>query len=139
VKHTTYKALSPDHEEAVPSTPADLAAPSATRHHAGRSSSSVDIIPAFDTGHELTARDLRVRFAEACTAWLGRSPSRNTRENYLRDLQQFMVFVRIPLRSFEQLATVRPYHVAAWRDRLREQGLTNNSIRRKMTVLRSLF
>ncbi|MGD0041535.1 MAG: site-specific integrase [Isosphaeraceae bacterium] len=33
----------------------------------------------------------------------------------------------------------RPEHVAAWRDRLAAGGLTNSSIRRKMTALRSLF
>ncbi len=39
----------------------------------------------------------------------------------------------------EALATIRPHQVGAWRDRLSEAGLTNASIRRKMTVLRSLF
>ena len=34
---------------------------------------------------------------------------------------------------------IRPRHVTAWRDHLRDKGLTNSSIRRKMTALRSLF
>src|SRR5204862_6670463 len=38
-----------------------------------------------------------------------------------------------------RLAGLAPGHVAGWRDHLRERGLTNASIRRKMTALRSLF
>jgi integrase/recombinase XerD len=34
---------------------------------------------------------------------------------------------------------VVPRHVAAWRDSLKDAGLTNSSVRCKMTVLRSLF
>lgn len=39
----------------------------------------------------------------------------------------------------DALLDVRPTHVAAWRDILRQQSLTNSSVRRKMTALRSLF
>ena len=38
-----------------------------------------------------------------------------------------------------RLAAIVPRQVAGWRDSLREQGLTNSSIRRKMTALRSLY
>lgn len=97
------------------------------------------IIPAFASRGELTVRSFHGHFAEARDAWLWRSPSMNTRENYARDLAQFLAFVGIGANRLEQLATVRPHQVAAWRDALRGRGLTNSSIRRKMTVLRSLF
>lgn len=76
---------------------------------------------------------------EACRAWLAKSPSRDTRVNYAHDLGQFLTFVGVPADRPEALAEVRPHHVAAWRDRLRDDGLTNSSVRRKLTVLRSLF
>lgn len=87
----------------------------------------------------MTDRQLRGRMGEACQAWLARSPSLDTRQNYARDLGQFLAFVGVPANRLEVLAAVRPHHVAAWRDRLREKGLANSSIRRKMTALRSLF
>lgn len=77
--------------------------------------------------------------SEACHAWLVRSPSPSTRQNYARDLQQFLKFVGARAAGTEALLDVRPSQVAAWRDALRQQGLTNSSIRRKMTALRSLF
>lgn len=101
--------------------------------------SSTDLIPAFDASRQLTVGRFRGRFVEARDAWLLRSPSRNTRENYARDLGQFLEFCGIGPERLEALATVRPAQVAAWRDALRERGLANSSILRKMTVLRSLF
>src|SRR5436190_15084935 len=89
--------------------------------------------------HPPTAPDPREQFREACRAWLARSPSRDTRTNYDRDLAQFMAFVGIPADQPEQLVAVLPRHVADWRDSLQDAGLTNSSVRRKMTVLRSLF
>jgi integrase/recombinase XerD len=76
---------------------------------------------------------------EAYKSWLAKSPSRDTRTNYDRDVGQFLIFAgHLPDRA-EQLATIRPHQVAAWRDHLKEIGLTNASIRRKMTALRSLY
>src|SRR5438046_342926 len=83
--------------------------------------------------------DLCAQFSEACRSWLARSPSRDTRANYARDLGQFLAFVGIRADQPEQLVAVLPRHVAAWRDHLKELGLTNSSVRRKMTVLRSMF
>jgi integrase/recombinase XerD len=77
--------------------------------------------------------------AEACRAWLMRSPSKDTRTNYARDLSQFLAFTCISPAELHRLAEIRPEHVAGWRDSLLAQGLTNHSVRRKMTVLRSLF
>lgn len=76
---------------------------------------------------------------EACRAWLLRSASKDTRSNYARDLSQFLEFTGIPAVEIDRLTEVRPQHVAAWRDSLLAQGLTNHSVWRKMTVLRSLF
>lgn len=107
--------------------------------HDSRQPSSQNLIPAFEPTGALTDRELRRRLTEACHAWLGRSASHDTRQNYARDLRQFLAFFGLSHRRLEALVDIRPSHVAAWRDRLREQGLTNSSIRRKMTALRSLF
>jgi integrase/recombinase XerD len=87
----------------------------------------------------LTGGELRVRFAEACRAWLSKSPSIDTRTNYARDVNQFLTFLGVSASEPERLACVTPGHVAAWRDHLHARGLTNASIRRKMTALRSLY
>lgn len=77
--------------------------------------------------------------AEACRAWLTKSPSSETRAGYARDLNQFLRFAGIPVGAWEELAGVRPSHVAAWRDRLLAAGQTNTSVGRKLSVVRSLF
>ena len=87
----------------------------------------------------LTGRDLRARFTEACHAWLSKSPSKDTRTNYARDVTQFLTFIGADPTHLEVLAAVRPAQVAAWRDKMRDDGLTNSSIVRKMTALRSLY
>ncbi len=79
------------------------------------------------------------QIAKACQAWLMKSPSRDTRSNYERDIKQFLAFAGIEGNHPEKLVSIRPEHVAAWRDQLQTQGLTNSSVRRKMTALRSLF
>ena len=107
--------------------------------HETHPAASTYLIPAFQPPWELTIRDFRGRFAEARDAWLARSPSYDTRSNYARDLTQFLAYCSIQPTHLEKLATVRPAQVAMWRDALREQGLRNSSILRKMTVLRSLF
>jgi len=68
-----------------------------------------------------------------------KSPSPDTRSNYQRDLVQFLAYAGVPADRPEALTAIRPHQVAAWRDHLKAQGLTNSSIRRKMTVLRALF
>jgi integrase/recombinase XerD len=88
---------------------------------------------------EGNASDLGGQIARACQAWLMKSPSPDTRSNYDRDVRQFLAFVGIEGDQPEKLTAVRPGHVSAWRDHLQAQGLTNSSIRRKMTALRSLF
>ena len=94
---------------------------------------------AADSGVASPLETLRARVGEACQSWLAKSPSRDTRANYDCDLRQFLAFAGIPGDQPEALLVVRPHQVAAWRDDLREQGMTNSSIRRKLTVLRSLY
>src|SRR5262245_21428827 len=79
------------------------------------------------------------QFREACRAWLAKSTSPDSRNNYQRDLHQFLAFVNIPADRPELLVKVLPRQVAEWRDHLKAKGLANNSIVRKLTVLRSLF
>jgi integrase/recombinase XerD len=68
---------------------------------------------------------------------LVRSP--HTRRAYASDLDQFLAHAGVEAGAWEQLAAIRPEHVAAWRDALTDSGQTNSSIRRKLTALRSLF
>jgi integrase/recombinase XerD len=82
---------------------------------------------------------LREQVLDAYRSWLAKSPSRDTRCNYERDVNQFLAFVEIPADRPEMLCQVRPHHVIAWRDHLLASGLTNSSVRRKLTALRSLF
>lgn len=95
--------------------------------------------PAFCGATDLNSGELRTAFAQAVQAWLLRTPSSQTRENYDRDLRQFLNFCRIAPDRIDQLTIVRPEHVAAWREQLQRAGLANSTVRRKLTVLRSLF
>jgi integrase/recombinase XerD len=87
----------------------------------------------------MTLLDARGQMTKACQSWLHKSMSKDTRSNYQCDLEQFMTFIGIPVLEKERLAKVTPEQVAAWRDHLMAEEYTNNSIRRKLTVLRSLF
>ncbi len=93
-------------------------------------------IPAF-TGQ--VSGDLRQAIGRAVAAWLLHTPSPHTRKAYQHDLNQFLAHAKIAAGAFEQLAQVRPEHVIDWRERLAAAGMTNSSIRRKLTALRSLF
>src|SRR5579885_2279790 len=96
-------------------------------------------LPAVNTSEVNAIADLRQQFRQAYQGWLTRSPSPDTCSNYDRDLRQFMAFAGLPADALEALAGVRPEHVAAWRDHLLAAGLASHSVRRKLTVLRSLF
>lgn len=96
-------------------------------------------LPAINESPAVAAATLGEKIARTCQAWLMKSPSRDTRSNYERDIKQFLSYASIDGNQPDQLAAVRPEHVSAWRDHLLAQGLTNSSVRRKMTALRSLF
>jgi integrase/recombinase XerD len=98
--------------------------------------SGADPIPAF-VG--TLPADLREQMTRAVEAWKLRTPSPHTRRAYASDLDQFLAHTGIEAGAWEQLATIRPEHVSAWRDRLAADEQTNSTIRRKMTALRSLF
>ena len=94
--------------------------------------STINPVPTFGVVGSLQKQALAVteldrQVAEALEAWLVKSPSLNTRENYSRDLSQFLDFVGIPAEHLAKLTVVRPQQVAAWRDALRALGLTNSS------------
>lgn len=126
----------PDNENESESTGAEVVL---LNRNSSRVPSIDEHIPAFDGRLDLTKAALRVRLIEVRDAWLARSPSPKTHENYDRDLRQFLVFVGASADQLDTLTTIRPSHVAEWRDHLRAAGLCNASILRKMTVLRSLF
>jgi integrase/recombinase XerD len=96
-------------------------------------------LPAIKDSFEASLPNVAEQMREAFRAWLAKSPSRDTRSNYDRDVRQFLIFAGHEPKRLEELATIRPHQVAAWRDHLNAIGLTNSSIRRKMTALRSLF
>ena len=96
-------------------------------------------IPAFDNTVELSGYTLRQLIPEAVRAWLRKTPSHRTRVNYSRDLDQFLNFAGIDAQQLESLVAIRPEHVAAWRDEMKQRGNANATIRRKMTALRALF
>ncbi len=45
----------------------------------------------------------------------------------------------MPDGRWEELALIRPAQIASWRDALLAKGLTNRSVSRKLTVVRSLY
>lgn len=83
--------------------------------------------------------DLRARLAEAIDAWLRKSPSSETRSAYARELEQFCLSAGVSPGCWETLTRARPANVATWRDELLARGLSNASVGRKLSVIRSLF
>ena len=78
-------------------------------------------------------------FCDAIAAWLRKTPSPNTTKSYAGDLSQFFRFLGLAPHESGRLAEVRPIHVSAWRDQLKQNGMANATIRRKLTTLRALF
>jgi integrase/recombinase XerD len=100
---------------------------------------AIQTLPAINHSDPSSPLTLGAQIREAYQAWLAKSPSRDTRSNYERDVQQFLTFMGVPQDSLGELARVRPHHVSGWRDHLQGKGLTNSSVRRKMTAVRALF
>jgi len=87
----------------------------------------------------IAVNDPSAILSEAVSAWLTRSSSHETRSGYARDLNQFIEFMEFKKGDWSKLSEVRPGHVAAWRDKLLANGLTNSAVVRKLSVIRSLF
>src|ERR1700676_2812832 len=82
----------PDHEsQAASSESGQVAGQRSIDDNLLVSASSL-LIPAFAPVGALTETALRCRFADACTAWLMKSPSVETRTAYSRELNQFLRF-----------------------------------------------
>ncbi len=103
------------------------------------SSTSMKNLPAISNSFALSELAVGEQIAAACHAWLMKSPSKDTRSNYQRDITQFLQFAGIAAARPDGLINVLPQQIAAWRDQLLTEKLTNASIRRKLTALRSLF
>ncbi len=100
---------------------------------------SAGTLPAVNEVNAGSVPPLGDQIAAACRAWLLKSPSPDSRSNYERDVRQFLEFTGISGDEPEKLALVRPEHISLWRDHLLARELTNSSVRRKMTAVRSLF
>jgi integrase/recombinase XerD len=97
------------------------------------------LAPAFADAGPFPTQQLRQLIKEAIRGWLMRTPSHQTRVNYERDLRHFLKFMRTDPSRLDDLTHIRPEHVGAWREHLQQAGRSNATVRRKMTVLRSLF
>jgi site-specific recombinase XerD len=69
--------------------------------------------------------------------WFANLANPNTRRAYRQDIADFAAFAG--LRHPEQFREVTRAHVIAWRDQLAGQGLANDTIRRKLAALSSLY
>lgn len=69
--------------------------------------------------------------------WFANLPNPNTRRAYRQDIEDFMAFAG--LRQPEQFREITRAHVIAWREELTKQQLANDTIRRKLAALSSLY
>jgi integrase/recombinase XerD len=69
--------------------------------------------------------------------WFANLTNANTRRAYRQDPADFMAFTG--LRQPAQFRDVTRAHVIAWREQLVGQGLANDTIRRKLAALSSLY
>jgi integrase/recombinase XerD len=69
--------------------------------------------------------------------WFANLPNPHTRRAYQQDIRDFQAFAG--LRRPEDFRAVTRAHVIAWRDQLTRQGLANDTIRRKLAALSSLY
>src|SRR5215831_11574594 len=69
--------------------------------------------------------------------WFANLTNANTRRAYRQDIEDFMGFAG--LRRPEAFRDITRAHVIAWRDQLVGQGLANDTIRRKLAALSSLY
>jgi site-specific recombinase XerD len=69
--------------------------------------------------------------------WFTNLRNCHTRENYQRDIRQFIAFAGPG--TAEQLRPGHLPHVLAWRDHLQGRGLAKDTIRRKLAALSALY
>src|SRR5262245_18204234 len=69
--------------------------------------------------------------------WFPNLTNAHTRRAYQQDIEGFMAFAG--LRQPAQFRDVTRAHVIAWREQLVGQGLANDTIRRKLAALSSLY
>src|SRR2546427_6313209 len=69
--------------------------------------------------------------------WFANLTNANTRRAYEQDITDFMAFAG--LRQPEQFRDITRAHVIAWREQLVGQELANDTIRRKLAALSSLY
>src|SRR5207245_4299147 len=69
--------------------------------------------------------------------WFANLTNANTRRAYQQDIEDFMAFAG--LQHPEEFRDVTRAHVIAWREQLVGQELTNDTIRRKLAALSSLY
>jgi site-specific recombinase XerD len=69
--------------------------------------------------------------------WFANLTNPNTRRAYEQDIQDFQAFAG--LRQPEEFRDVTRAHVIAWRQQLVKQELANDTIRRKLAALSSLY
>jgi len=69
--------------------------------------------------------------------WFANLTNANTRRAYRQDIADFMAFAG--LRRPAEFRDVTRAHVIAWREQLVGQGLANDTIRRKLAALSSLY
>src|SRR6266545_6276397 len=69
--------------------------------------------------------------------WFANLTNANTRRAYEQDINDFMAFAG--LLQPEQFRDITRAHVIAWREQLVGQELTNDTIRRKLAALSSLY
>jgi integrase/recombinase XerD len=95
--------------------------------------------PAFRDSRLDSSQNTAHLIGEAVQAWLSKTPSRHTRRSYGNDVGQLLSYCGITPDRLDRLADIRPADVSAWRDELQRQGLSNATVRRKLTSVRSLF
>src|SRR5712691_622030 len=70
-------------------------------------------------------------------AWFANLTNPNTRRAYRQDIRDFQAFTG--LSRPEEFRDVTRAHVIAWREQLVTQELANDTIRRKLAALSSLY
>jgi integrase/recombinase XerD len=69
--------------------------------------------------------------------WFANLTNANPRRAYQQDIKDFMACTR--LQRPEQFRDITRAHVIAWREQLKQQKLTNDTIRRNLAALSSLY